>query len=386
MRQTALRLALLADWHLGFAFAGIARRDPDLAQRLRQLQAASVEAVFRRSEEAGVRLLLIAGDLFDSAHPAPEDLLRVIDAATARPEMAVVLAPGNHDPFYPDGYAADPRWPDSVRLLAPEGERLVFPELGVTVDGAGFAQKIEEENRFTGFRQPIAPQQLAVCLLHADLEPPGGRSLYRPLSSREPWLGAYDLVALGHQHSPRVSRIEHGRRGELRYPGPPFATTFVDTAARGLWLADACPSGGAGWRLDWRVLELPGPRFVRRTLDLAAVREDRGLAAQLVRVAALPESDAGPRLLELVLEGARVPELVLDEALVEQRLRRLGWDWVQVVDRSRPAALSGTGSAAGGFTRLLAEAAARLEETEPPERVAAALGRIAGLLAEAESG
>ncbi|MDI9470340.1 MAG: DNA repair exonuclease [Bacillota bacterium] len=382
MRQTTLRIALAADWHLGFSFAGIARRDPDLAGRLREMQAASVEALFQRAEAAGARLLLIAGDLFDSAHPAPEDLLRVIDAAAARPGLTVVLAPGNHDPFYPDGYAADPRWPDWVHRLPPEGERLVFPELGVTVDGAGFAEMIEEENRFTGFREPIPPQQLAICLLHADLDPPGGRSLYRPLSSREPWLGAYDLVALGHQHRPRAARIERGRRGELRYPGPPFATTFVDMDAKGFWLADARRPGGEGWRLEWRAVELEGPRFVRRTLNLGAVREDRELAAQLAQAAALPEGGAGPWLLDFVLEGARLPELVFDEALVAQRLRRLGWDWVQVTDRSRPAPSLG----AGTFARLLVDAAARLGATEPPERVAGALGRIAALLAEAETG
>ena len=156
-------------------------------------------------------------------------------------------------------------------------------------------------------------------------------------------------------------------------------------AGKGFWLAEARPSGGAGWRLDWRVLDLPGPRFVRRTLDLGGVREDRELMARLVRLAAVPERAAGPCLLELVLEGARVPELVLDEALVEQRLGRLGWDWVQVADRSRPAPQFGAGHAAGGFAQLLGEAAARLGEAEPPERVAGALGRIASLLAAAEA-
>ncbi len=79
-----------ADWHVGRALRGRSRADE---HRAVLAEIASVAA------ERKVDLILVTGDLFDSAAPSPESEAIVYDAllALARLEVPVVLCAGNHD-------------------------------------------------------------------------------------------------------------------------------------------------------------------------------------------------------------------------------------------------------------------------------------------------
>ena len=86
-----MRILHTSDWHLGKTLKGFDREDEQFAQ---------VEHVCQLTEEHGVDVLLVAGDIFDTrVRQLPTLTKRLADILKPRLEagLHVVLLPGNHD-------------------------------------------------------------------------------------------------------------------------------------------------------------------------------------------------------------------------------------------------------------------------------------------------
>ena len=124
-----------ADFHLDSAFGALTARQA--AQRRTE----SRELADRLADYVnchGVELVLLAGDLFDSADPFRETGERLA-AALGRMRAAVFAAPGNHDWYGPGSPWRTISWPENVHVFTrPVMETVEVPGLGVTVSGAAF--------------------------------------------------------------------------------------------------------------------------------------------------------------------------------------------------------------------------------------------------------
>ena len=380
-----LRIAHLADWHLGFPFARIAARDAALTDELRRGLTDAIGQLFAVCVEEAVDLILIAGDLFDRPRPTAA-LVEAFQAhAAAHPERPLVIAAGNHDPLLPDSHWLAGGWPAHVHLLPAEGGRVALPQLGVTVDGASFARLLEPEPIFTGLEPAPPVDCLAICLLHGSWDPPTGRADYNPIAADAAWLGDYDLIALGHQHRPLHTRIAWGRRGELRMPGPLARHGYDEAGEAGLWIGDWRREGGR-WRANWRQRPLTGAQWLDWTHALEA---GEGMEASSQRLAAQLPAPRGTGLLRLTLRGRRAEGEAWTPVHFEAQARRRGWRWVELSDETRPAlpALADPSRRHVGFAAILAEQAQlRLDGAGAEERalLEAALVRIADLLDDPE--
>ena len=84
-----MRFLHTGDWHVGKALAGRSRADE---------HEAVLSELTRHARDAEVDVVLVAGDLFDSAAPSPEAERVVYSALLALGDVAPVIAiPGNHD-------------------------------------------------------------------------------------------------------------------------------------------------------------------------------------------------------------------------------------------------------------------------------------------------
>ena len=218
----------------GFEPVAEARRT-ELRDRFRELPACA--------DERDVDLVLVAGDLFDSATPSELDLdiaretLRGLTDGGNRP---VVVVPGNHDPCSGEGspWHSMPAGVDV--MLAPRFEApLEFDIRGLRVHVHGFAHDPDvEPDPVRSYRR--LGHGLHVAVLHASVagnpEWTGGRGLRLTLED----LGHIDAdyVALGDHHAFRTS----GFGGiPACYPGS-FAAVAIDEAGdRGCALAEVRP-------------------------------------------------------------------------------------------------------------------------------------------------
>lgn len=309
-----MRILHTSDWHIGRSFHGHATLDA-----LRGV----LEKLVSQVREHEVDVVVVAGDVFDSATPAAGayTLLSDVLRAMADTGATVIVTSGNHDSAARLGFQA--------RLLR-EGVHVLTDASAVGTPvtvadehgpvhfyGIPFLEPVLLRSEWPGVRSQADVLAHAMDLVRDDLGTRGGRSVAiahcfaagvepTPHLERDIQQGGLDVVplstfygvdymALGHIHgrqqlSPRV-----------RYAGAPLHYSFGEgDKPRGSWLVDL-GADGLG-TVEW--LPLPVPRALTTlTAELDELLHDERFAefeGHWVRAEytdALPQRDPMRRLL-----------------------------------------------------------------------------------------
>ena len=165
-----------ADFHLDSAFGALDQRRA--AARRRE----SRETVLRLANYVGchgVDLVLLAGDLFDSA-AAFRETGEQLSAALGQMEAQVFIAPGNHDWYGPGSPYRTVDWPENVHIFSENTLTAVeLPEWNLVIHGAAFTAPDQPESLLRGFTAP-ADGKLHMGLLHGEVD--GAEERYDPRS------------------------------------------------------------------------------------------------------------------------------------------------------------------------------------------------------------
>ncbi|SDG75556.1 exonuclease SbcCD subunit D [Microbacterium pygmaeum] len=286
-----MRILHTSDWHIGRSFHGHATLDA-----LRGV----LEALTAQVRENEVDLVIVAGDIFDSATPAAACYTLLTDTLVALRETGarVVVTSGNHDSAARLGFQSallregiwvltDPRAVGIPLTLEDEHGP-------VHIYGIPYLEPAIVRHTWRGVELRTQAQALthAMELVRADLGARSGRSIAiahcfaagveaTPHLERDIQQGGLDVVplsafdgmdyvALGHIHGRQ--RLAEG----VRYAGAPLHYSFgEERKPRGSWLVelDAAGLGSVEW------LELPVPRpLVTLTATLAELLEDARFA------------------------------------------------------------------------------------------------------------
>lgn len=297
----AMRILHTSDWHIGRSFHGHSTLDA-----LRGV----LDALVQQVREHDVDVVIVAGDVFDSAAPAAAcyslltDVLRDISDSGAR----IIVTSGNHDSAARLGFQS---------ALLRDGIHVVTDPLSI-----GTPITVDDEHgpvHFYGipFLEPALVRHLwpavelrsqhgtiahAMTLIRGDLADRGGRSVAiahcfaqgvdaTPGVEREIRQGSLDVVPLAAFEGPDYVALGHihGRQQvseRVRYAGAPLHYSFGEAdKPRGSWLVEMDAGGLAS--VTW--LDLPIPRrlaTIRGTLaelladDRFADAEDAWVCAQ----------------------------------------------------------------------------------------------------------
>jgi exonuclease SbcD len=277
-----MRILHTSDWHIGRSFHGHSTLDA-----LRGV----LEALAAQVRENSVDVVIVAGDVFDSAAPAAacytllSDMLRELSDTGA----CVIVTSGNHDSAARLGFQS---------ALLRNGIHVVTDPLTVgtpiTIDdahgpvhfyGIPFLEPALVRHLWPDveLRSQRATIEHAMGLVRADLAERGGRSVAiahcfaanveaTPGVEREIRQGGIDMVPLAAFDGTDYMALGHihGRQqlsDRVRYAGAPLHYSFGEAGKpRGSWLVELDASGlGA---IQW--LDLPVPRrltTVRASLE-----------------------------------------------------------------------------------------------------------------------
>jgi exonuclease SbcD len=278
----AMRILHTSDWHIGRSFHGHSTLDA-----LRGV----LEALTAQVREHGVDVVLVAGDVFDSATPAAACYTLLTDTLVALRDAGarVIVTSGNHDSAARLGYQA-PLLRDGIRVLT-DPLALATPvtiedEHGpVHIYGIPFLEPTLVRHLWPGVELRTQAQTLAhaMDLVRADAATRGGRTVAishcfamgvqpTPHLERDIQQGGIDVVPLavfGGMDYTALGHI-HGRQQlteRVRYAGAPLHYSFGEgDKPRGSWLVELDAGGLAS--VQW--LDLPVPRrlvTLRGTLD-----------------------------------------------------------------------------------------------------------------------
>ena len=350
-----MRILHTSDWHIGRSFHGHATLDA-----LRGV----LDALVVQVRDNRVDVVIVAGDVFDSAAPAAACYSLLTDAlrGIADTGAAVVVTSGNHDSAARLGFQSallrdgihvvtDPRMVGTPITIADEhGPVQIY---GIPYLEPALVRHHWNDRAMRTQHDAVAH---AMDLVRADLADRGGRSVAishcfaagveaTPGVEREIRQGSLDVVPLSTFDGPDYVALGHihGRQQlseRVRYAGAPLHYSFGEAAKpRGSWLVELDAAGLAS--TSW--LELPVPRrleTVRGTLDELLTdpsftdAEDAWVCAQYTD--ATPQPDPMRRLLTRFPHCATVMHTPVgqraDDGLTYSRRVREARNDVELVD------------------------------------------------------
>lgn len=195
-----------ADLHLDSPLVGLSRYDGAPVERMRLATRRAFEALIDRCLELDVKLLLLAGDLYDGDWRDYSTGLFFVGQLSRLRETgcSVVFVRGNHDAQ--SKITRQLRLPEHVTELSHRApQTLRFDELGVVVHGQGFAKPAVTDDLAAGYPD-AQPGTLNFGLLHTSLTGRPGHEPYAPCSVERLVDRGYDYWALGHVHQREVVR------------------------------------------------------------------------------------------------------------------------------------------------------------------------------------
>ncbi|WP_313356154.1 exonuclease SbcCD subunit D [Microbacterium sp.] len=342
-----MRILHTSDWHIGRTFHG----HSTLAALAEVL-----DALVAQVREHAVDVVIVAGDVFDSATPAASAYTLLDDALLALHETGatVVMTSGNHDSAARLGFHSR-LLRDGIHVLtdplAISTPVTVHDEHGpVHLFGIPYLEPAIVRQHWNDDERPLRTQaqvmQHAMDLVREGVTAHGGRSVaiahcfaagVDPTAGleREVRQGGLDMVPLAGFDGPDYVALGHihGRQqlsDRVRYSGAPLHYSFGEQhKQRGSWLVDFDAAGLAS--VEW--LDLPIPRtLVTLTGTLDEILSDENAARHgddwvcAIYTDAVPQHEPMRRLRERFRFCALVqhqPEGVdaADERSYTQRLR-----------------------------------------------------------------
>ncbi|MEW6515950.1 MAG: DNA repair exonuclease [candidate division FCPU426 bacterium] len=285
-----LKFIHTADLHLGAKFVQLGEKGRAQRERLRATLAEIAELAVRHQ----VRLVLLAGDLFDSAAPSPESLaaLRQAMSRLSAAGIRVLMIAGTHD-AWDRGTALNrlaSEYPGQLIVFTPQTAEWNDPELQVTIQGISLRQADEPKRPVALLRRTEA-EGWHLGLAHAALElgsNPLREAVFTPAEVEATQL---DYLALGHWHRQRDCSAG---ATTAWYSGSP-ETIALDEAEPGSVLLVTLEEGK-------KTSVEPLPVGKRRILRLAAEGLDQAAILKLAGAQRDPEA-----ILDLTLTGLIAP-------------------------------------------------------------------------------
>ncbi|MGH7740830.1 MAG: metallophosphoesterase family protein [Candidatus Eiseniibacteriota bacterium] len=245
------RFLQVSDLHLGRPFGWLPQ---ERRNERRSDQRHALERVVREAIERGVSAILIPGDLFDQDGTDADTLAFVLGAFRVAGCPPVLIAPGNHDPYWD----ASPNW--SARVLGVRGQSWpehvhIFrtpewmPKTIESIPGVRFWGRCFSTSGVSNERplssaalgpvRPSDPPLLEVALFHGSREGqcPPGQKITAPFSDAEAQAAPFAYMAVGHYHGGAGLQLSaDGARASgvrLAYSGSALALDLGETGRHG---------------------------------------------------------------------------------------------------------------------------------------------------------
>lgn len=233
-----------ADLHLGASFRGLRHSSEEWANRLQQALVTAYQCLVDTAIARSVSFVILAGDIFDTAHPSYREYLdfiqgmRRLEAA----DIPVYLCTGNHDP-YVSWRTEFSHLPDNVHLFSAKGPSYFCYERAgeplAILAGRGFYTQSwpAEENVAAGIARAEAERALgetapfAIGVIHTGLNID---TRVAPVSPSALMHAGMDYWALGHIHQPQI--VDDAGNPHIVYSGNTQGCAIDETGPRGVAL------------------------------------------------------------------------------------------------------------------------------------------------------
>lgn len=225
-----VKIMHIADVHLDRKTEGLS---PSKSALRRAEYKETFEKAINLAKEEDVKIILIAGDMFDSELAENSTVEFVKKIFSKIPEIYIFISPGNHDPYTISAYSALLKeTSENVKIFTGSLEKVSLPNLNTNVFGVGFESEFQENCLLSGFSVPDDDSISLVCI-HGDLK---SDSRYNPISQSAVAATNADYIALGHTHT--FSGILKSGKTHYAYSGSLEPHGFDETGEKGVLIGN----------------------------------------------------------------------------------------------------------------------------------------------------
>ena len=345
-----------ADLHLDRSFAGLGMASSEAAKRRDELRAA-LRRIVDLAIERDVDIVTVGGDLYEHDRVTPDTGNFIRQEFARLAPRPVLAAPGNHDPYVPDGLYWRLEWPDNVHVFQTMTWEAV-QAAGCRIWGVGHRGLAIRDNLMADLR--VSGGGPNIALMHgSDMSAvPEGKDAHCPFEREDIERSGADFALLGHYHEMRLRPSDAPKYG---YPGSPEPLSFGEEGAHYVFLLEA----DAG-KVSVEPIAINELSYRASVLDITGLATSDAVRELIQQCAG--EAVPSPQVVRVIVTGQPEPELDLDrEGLLHSCAQY--FRYLEIVDRTDPPfeleQIRSESTTRGMFVRLIE---AQLETAQEGER------------------
>ncbi len=260
--------------------------DPDIASKRRSELLLTFGRMVEYAVRVGVRVFLIAGDLFDTPHPAPSAEEYVMDLIAKHPEIDFLCLGGNHMGDYAP--------------VNPPKNYFTFPKRSLGYYRYGNIVIGGTENNAAYHELKLNPDDVNIITLHGQLS---DAITDLSLINLKFWRNAgIDYLALGHLHRHQKESLDD--RGIWAYCGTPEGRGFDEAGVKGFVLLEV-----EGKKVSSSFIPIARRTIHIVTIDITRLFSQREIEEKTKEaIDGIPHDD----IVRVVLRGVATPEMHKD--------------------------------------------------------------------------
>ncbi len=182
-----MKFVHIADLHLDMPQVRL-NGNKELSKKRKLEQKLALKKVIDYIKENNVKLLFIAGDLFEQKYVEDETVHYIIKLFNEIKDTAIFISPGNHDPLIKNSAYNLFEFPENVVIFGKElGKHIIS---NVCIYGNGFENFEIENLDYKGAK--LNPQYINVLVTHGTLN--GNSKKYNDIKEND--IKGFDYVAL----------------------------------------------------------------------------------------------------------------------------------------------------------------------------------------------
>ena len=226
--MNSVKILHCADIHIGAAESFLGAR----ADSRRYETVLTFERIIDTAVNAGVDVVAVAGDLFDS-NTADARLYRpVLEKIASVPDIKVLFAAGNHDPLLSSSPFLKNKRPGNLYVFPEHDHCFTFDDIKLRAYGRSFGNVYMQGEQSFGITPPD-DEYVNLMVLHGELTGDIS-SQYNAVTAEFIKNSGMDYIALGHIHK----RTEPQKSGNTYYAycGCPEGQGFDETGEKGVYV------------------------------------------------------------------------------------------------------------------------------------------------------
>ncbi len=361
----SIRVLHTADLHLGSAFSSY----PEQAASLQADQLTLLANLTTICKDHAIRILLIAGDLFDQPQPSRRLVNTVAELFASIPDTAIFIAAGNHDPAFIDSPYRTRSWPLNVNCFTDAITSINLSEMPVSVYGAGFTSTAAPRSLLPADFTTGTPGRLNLLVMHGELVSNTQASDYNPVAIDRLAQSGLHYAAFGHRHE--ASELLSAGFCQAAYSGCPLGRGFDETGTKSVrFIEFNDKEGTSDWQIKSEKFKTGGRIFSEILLDATEAETNQALADRILEQLRTNEnSDSASswqqNFYRLILTGTVDAGFAIEPLLISNQLSKQLF-YTEVIDRTKPAldlsALAAENNLRGTFVRLAVDNIKKAEQ------------------------